>query len=303
MGGLSMDNEHDGLQTPEIYIPTTLDEVISLKKQFGTDFTYVAGATLLQLRWQIAQKIPKRLIHLEQISSLQQCESDETHLTIGAHTKLSDLRFNKNLEQACPAIPYAVKSIAAPAVRNRGTVGGNVMGGEGDLIPLFLAMQAEMLFLTEEGYQTVPILEWLPTRQTVSNLLINIKVPLQTTSNTHTFYKKIGRRETFTAAIVTVAGQVTFTEEQTIGAVTLAIGGGGNKPLRLVESEEYLKGKALNTIDWKLLHREILRQYSPETDAFVTGSYKQKVAANLLISALQNLFNTAINREVSLYEM
>ena len=294
-----MENQVDLLQTPEIFIPTTLDEVISLKKQFGTDFTYVAGATLLQLRWQIAHEIPKRLIHLEQISSLQQCELDETHLTIGAHTKLSELRFNANLKQVCPVIPYAVKSIAAPAVRNRGTVGGNVMGGEGDLIPLFLVMQAEMLFLTEEGYQTVPILEWLPARQTVSNLLINIKVPLKTTSNTHTFYKKIGRRETFTAAIVTVAGQVTFTEDQTIEAVTLAIGGGGNNPLRLLESEKYLKGKALDVVDWKLLYRDILSQYSPVTDAFVTGRYKQKVAANLLISALQNVFTTELNREVS----
>ena len=298
-----MDYQNNLLQERTIFIPKTLDEVISLKKQFGSDFTYVAGATLLQLRWQVAQALPSRLIHLEQIPSLQQYELNQDYLLIGAHTKLSNLRFDSQLQQVCPAIPYAIKTIAAPAVRNRGTVGGNVMGGEGDLIPLFLAMQAELIFLTEEGYQTKTMLEWLATRQTTNDLLVNIKVPLHPKKNTHTFYKKIGRRETFTAAIVTVAGQVTFSEDGVIDTTTLAIGGGGNIPLRLVESERYLKGKDFSQIDWRAVYKSILDQYNPVSDAFVTNTYKQKVAANLLISALQSVLNAGVKGEEHVYEV
>ncbi|MER1999173.1 MAG: FAD binding domain-containing protein [Lysinibacillus sp.] len=291
------------LQERTIFIPQTLDEVISLKKQFGSDFTYVAGATLLQLRWQIAQALPSRLIHLEQIPSLQQYELNQDYISIGAHTKLSDLRFDPKIQQVCPAIPYAIKTIAAPAVRNRGTVGGNVMGGEGDLIPLFLAMQAELIFLTDEGYETKTMLEWLATRQTTNDLLVNIKIPLQGKKNTHTFYKKIGRRETFTAAIVTVAGQVTLSDEGKIDTTSLAIGGGGNIPLRLVKSEQYLKGKDLSQIDWRVLYQSIIDQYKPATDAFVTNTYKQKVAANLLISSIQNVMEAVVKGEEHVYEV
>ena len=298
-----MNHQNNVLQERTVFIPKTLDEVISLKKQFGSDFTYVAGATLLQLRWQVAKTVPKCLIHLEQIPSLQQYELAENYLSIGAHTKLSDLRFDSQLEQICPTIPYAIKTIAAPAVRNRGTVGGNVMGGEGDLIPLFLAMQAELIFFSEEGYQTKTMLEWLPTRQVPSDLLVNIKVPLHVKKNTQTFYKKIGRRETFTAAIVTVAGQVTLSDDGVIDTTTLAIGGGGNTPIRLVESEQYIKGKAFSQIDWREVYKGILAQYNPATDVFVTNTYKQKVAANLLISSLQNVLNTAIQGEEHVYEM
>ena len=296
-----MENLNHSLQTPHIWIPTTLEEAVTLKKQFGQDSTYVAGATLLQLRWQNAQTMPQHLITLENLSQLQVYQLDDIALTIGAHTKLSTIRFDPMLKNKYPAISEAIKSIAAPAVRNRGTMGGNIMGGEGDLIPLFLALQAQMTFLTEDGLTTIEMSDWVKNKQTNNDLLVKITIPAHSTTDSHTFYRKIGRRETFTAAIVTVSGQII--RNQAIDSVTLAIGGGSNKPLRLINTERYLTNKTAEFIDWHFVYQCILAEYDPVTDAFVTSNYKKKVAANLILSELQSLLNTHIEREAHVYEM
>ena len=298
-----MENLNNSLQTPKIWMPTTLEEAVALKKRFGQQSTYVAGATLLQLRWQSAQTMPQHLITLENLSQLQAYQLDDKSLTIGAHTKLSAMRFDPMLKNKYPAISEAIKSIAAPAVRNRGTVGGNIMGGEGDLIPLFLALQAQMAFLTENGLTTIAMSNWVKNKQTNNDLLVKITIPAHPTTDSHTFYRKIGRRETFTAAIVTVSGQIIRNKSQAIDSVTLAIGGGSNKPLRLINTERYLTNKTVEFIDWHFVYQYVLAEYDPVTDAFVTSNYKKKVAANLIISELQSLLNTPIEREVHVYEM
>ena len=298
-----MENLNNLLQTPKIWMPTTLQEAVALKKQFGQDSAYVAGATLLQLRWQSAQTMPHQLITLENLSQLHAYHLDDNAITIGAHTKLSAMRFDPMLKSKYPAISEAIKSIAAPAVRNRGTVGGNIMGGEGDLIPLFLALQAQMIFLSEDGLKTIAMSDWVKNKQANNDLLVKITIPAHSTTDSHTFYRKIGRRETFTAAIVTVSGQIMRTKSQAIDHVTLAIGGGSNKPLRLIKTEQYMTNRTAELIDWHFVYQCILDEYDPMTDAFVTTNYKEKVAANLIISELQSLLNTRIEREAHVYEM
>ena len=135
------------------------------------------------------------------------------------------------------------------------------------------------------------------------DLLVKITIPAYSSSNSHTFYKKIGRRETFTAAIVTVSGQLKWSESKSITEVCLAIGGGSNKPLRLVKAEQYISGKTLEQIEWTVVYQNILDEYCPATDAFVTSNYKKKVAANLIISELRRLLNTPVEREEPVYEM
>lgn len=275
------------LQVPKIWIPSKLEEAVSIKKQFGQDAAYVAGATLLQLKWQAGIPMPQHHINLEKIKELQQIEMKEQQIEIGAYTKLSSLRSNPIMKTSFPILSEAVKIIAAPAVRNRGTVGGNVMWGEGDLIPLLLAMQARLTFLHEYEFQTVAISDWINDSIFNDSLLVKIVIPKKDLSKT--FYKKIGRRETFTAAIVTVAGQIHLSDAKELTSVSLAIGGGSNKPLRLQKAEDYMLGKTLEAIRWAEIYQAILDEFNPADDPFVTSNYKKKVAANLIISELRRI--------------
>ena len=297
-----MANERDTLQLPAVWMPTTIEKAVALKKQYGTDATYSAGATLLQLQWQNNRPIPNHLISLEQIPALQEFKIEEKQVRIGTITRLSLLRSNLSLQAALPCITDAVKSIAAPAVRNRGTIGGNIMGGEGDLIPLLLALQANMIFLDGDSLIKMEISEWLKQRHSMHNALL-VQLTIAADPDTDVFYRKLGRREAFTAAIVTVAGKLEWGEDDRINLASLAVGGGTNQPTRLEKAECYLTGKTLEMIDWKAVYQFVLAEFSPTTDAFLTGDYKKKVAANLIVSELQRIVGTKAQRKEQLYEI
>ena len=297
-----MVKENGSLQSPAIWTPATIEKAAALKKRYGMDGAYAAGATLLQLQWKNNRPIPHHLISLEQVPELQGVMIEEKKVSIGAMTRLGLLRSSTELHAVLPCIAEAVQSIAAPAIRNRGTIGGNIMGGEGDLIPLLLALNANMLFLDEDGLHEKEINEWLQQRRSTDDkLLMQLTIPVE--SDTEVFYRKLGRREAFTAAIVTVAGKIEWTEEDRIHSASLAVGGGSNQPTRLEQAEFYLKGKTADMIDWKAVYQFVLAEFSPTTDAFLTGDYKKKVAANLIVSELQRLTSAKAQRKEQVYEV
>ncbi|MGM9966564.1 MAG: FAD binding domain-containing protein [Rummeliibacillus sp.] len=281
--------------SPIIWAPTTIEEAIERKKEFGSEAEFVSGSTLLQLQWKNGRKVPKNIISLEQIPTLKQIQIDEDKriLSIGASTLLSSYKTDPNLKDFT-VICEALQSIAAPAVRNRGTIGGNIMGGVGDLIPLFLALKAKLLFHDEQETKLVDFWNWLQHSQKKTAALLSA---IQLTSdlvrtNSYSFYKKIGRRETFTAAILTVAGRISWDEDGVIEEANLALGGGDNQPLLLENTAYHLIGKKGDVLDWKGVYTSILSEISPAEDAFVSANYRRKVAANLMVAALQREFTS-----------
>lgn len=291
-------------KTPVIWLPTSVEEAVDLKNQFSSEGEFVSGATLLQLQWMNGRKMPNHLISLEQILALKVVKLENNFLSIGALTTLGTYQKHP-LFKEYPILCDALKSIAAPAVRNRGTIGGNVMAGVGDLIPFLLAMEAKLVIHESDGSKKVDFWDWLQTKPRAANVLLEkIEIPYDINEpNSVSFYRKIGRRETFTAAILTVSGKLKWDENGVINAVKLAVGGGDNKPSRLQKTEQLLIGKIGEEIDWKALYRSINEEFIPAVDAFVSGDYRKKVAANLIVAELQSKLTIRSEREEHVYEI
>jgi len=300
-------NEPSHKQSSMIWMPLTVEHAVEQKNQLGSDARYMSGTTLLQMQWESGQRIPKHLISLEQISSLKEVKllNNGDILAIGALTTLAKCRQHPMLKDSHSIICEAVKQIAAPAVRNRGTVGGNIMGGIGDLIPLFLTLEAELLFLHTFGEEKVEMWNWIKQdKDKQSGLLKEILIRNESPStNKAVFFRKIGRRETFTAAIVTVSGSISWTESGLIEHVKLAIGGGENKPVVLEQAEQLIRGKSIDAIDWRAVYVAIGEEFVPVSDAFITADYRKKVAANLIIAELQSRLSSYNAREGRLDEI
>lgn len=302
-----MSNQVDllNVKSPVIWLPTAIEKAVELKEKFGLNAEFISGATLLQLQWASGRKVPEHIISLEKILEMKTIEFDQQNaeLSIGAITPLGDYQTNKILKEF-PVICDTLKTIAAPGIRNRGTIGGNLMGGIGDLIPFFLSLNAKLLFHGAEQTEKIEIWEWLQQPSNKERLLSHILIPLDKDMvETYTFYRKIGRRETFTAAILTVSGKIKWDESKKIVEAKLAIGGGDNKPIRLEKTEHMIIGQKGTDLDWKKIHSAITDEFIPAEDAFVTGNYRKKVAANLIVAELQSQFIQSGDREEQVYEI
>ena len=285
-------NELSSLPFPTVWLPHSVENAVEYMKRFGEGARFISGGTLLQIQWENGQRKPDHLISLELISSLKEVHylKDKRSLVIGALMPLAQLHKHPLIKNIHPIIGEAARFIASPAVRTRGTIGGNIMGGIGDLIPLLLAMEASLLFITPNGEEKIVTWEWIKQAEKYKHaLLAQIMIPaMSEILHKNLFFKKLGRRESFTAAIVTVSGRFKKTDLDTVADVRLAAGGGDNNPFLLERTEELLRGKKTEEIDWKAIYRSICDEFIPVTDAFVTTDYRKKVAANLIITELES---------------
>ncbi|MGO5014511.1 FAD binding domain-containing protein [Niallia sp. Sow4_A1] len=270
-----------------VEIPNNLSDIQNLIVQHNT---IISGGTILQINWEAGVEKPKHLISTEKLPELKGIEEvrldGQLYMRIGAAMTISDCLNNSFVRKNASILAEACEKIAAPAVRNRGTIGGNICSKIGDTIPVLLVLEAQLSFYNGEQEKMISLRKWLakPTPPS-SELLTNIFIPIINAQN-YSFFKKIGRRETFTAAIISVAGYLEY-EESNIKAAKLSIGGGAHLPCRLTLAEEELN-KGMKEIDWSCLYKKIQDDFSSYTDPFVTADYRKKVAANLFLATIKD---------------
>lgn len=295
---MTIRGEASTLLSAVVWTPRNLEEAWEKKRQLGSDACFISGGTLLQTQWETGIPVPAHLISLERIQEMQrvnkELDGDRTVLRIGALTTLADCRHHPLIAKDWGLLAEAVKHIAAPAVRNRATIGGNVSNRYGDSIPALLVMDAKVTLFTEKGYKTEELWEWLKKdpRQAEWNeaLLACIYLPETVKTNiTRRFYKKIGRREAFVVSLVTVSGYYSQNNKGEIEHIRLAAGGGENQPQRLTACERLLQGTIPDEELWREVSAAILEEFQPVSDAFASADYRRKVAANVIISELMTL--------------
>ena len=57
--------------------------------------------------------------------------------------------------------------------------------------------------------------------------------------------------------------------------------------MKLLQTERLLTGKQHSSVNWKEIYTSIIEEFIPATDVFVSGEYRKKIAANLIISQLK----------------
>lgn len=269
-------------------IPKQLADIKKIKRE---DSVFISGGTLLQLNWEAGSSRPSHLISMEMIKELHGIKKvsidQQEFLEIGAATTLADCCEHKSILEYAPILASACQKIAAPAVRNRGTIGGNIAGKVGDSIPVLLVLEAKLSVYDGEKEIIIPMAEWLKTIIQPNSLQIITKIllPIKEEEKGNYFFQKIGRRESFTAAIISVAGFLKIIDKKMVMA-RFAIGGGAHLPQRLIEAE---KLAATNSFDFSTFSKVVESSFATYSDAFVTEKYRKQVAANILFAKCQGI--------------
>lgn len=280
------------LNSPAVWLPDNLEEAWKLKQQLGEEACFIAGGTLLQTQWQKGVNCPRYLISLEQIKEMKGCKKvhfdGETGLRIGALTTLATFKDNPSLFKNIPLLEEAVRTVAAPAVRNCATIGGNITGGFGDLIPALLALDATLSFYDEGRTKLKSLSDYLS--ETDACILTAIYIPYYAEfDQKQFFYKKLGFREAFTPSIVTISGCCRLTSKKEIEFIRLAAGGGTTPPQRLASCERLAVGSIMSNQLLKHLFQKIKEEFNTATDMFTTADYKKTAAANMIVSKIASL--------------
>ena len=106
--------------------PTSVDEALALKTEYGEDAKYLAGGQSLIPAMNFRVMQPTALIDLNGLGELAYIREDGDELRIGALTRYSAVEQSPLVAERLPLAGEVIRHIAHPQIRNRGTIGGSL---------------------------------------------------------------------------------------------------------------------------------------------------------------------------------
>ncbi|AXC54255.1 xanthine dehydrogenase subunit C [Bacillus subtilis] len=259
----------------QLWRPTALDEAYSLLEKLAPDVCAASGSTLLQLQWDKGTLPKQHLVSLEGIDEMRGISASDTHVSIGALTSLNECRKNPLIKRALGCFSDAASAVAAPGIRSRATIGGNIASKIGDFIPLLLVLGAELIVYQKELIR-LPLGAWLSEEDFRTAIVTRVIIPRA--EGERVFYRKLGRRQAFTGAAAVAAGR--FLKD---GSIRLAAGHADITPRRLLDSEAKWMAPGWDSHE---LYKTLIHELPFSSDAFMSAAYRKKAAANVIMAEL-----------------
>ena len=271
------------------YRPATFDELLDLMSE--KELIPFAGGTDLMVQNAAAggPKFAKDVVFIAHLPELKGIRLEGDKLIIGASATLSHI---ENYPQVPQLLKNAVSLIAAPALRNRGTMGGNICNASpaGDSIPPLYVLGASFKLQSRDGVRVIKADEFFKgpgkTDRRKNEILAEILVPLKEWNIEK--YRKVGTRaaNALTKCSITAAAKV---KNGRIDDLSIAFGAVGPVIIRDKNLEKKMIG--LKTSDLKARVDAIVKDYSaliiPIDDQRSTAVYRKQVCLNLLREFLE----------------
>ena len=150
----------------EYFAPTTLDDALAALERHGDDAKVLAGGQSLIPLMKLRFASPRVLVDLNRVGGLDELETEEGALRIGALVRHKTCERSDLLKGRYGALGDAAPQISDPIVRNLGTVAGSLAHADpqGDWGSVMLAVRAEVVARGSSGTRSIPIDELFEAR-------------------------------------------------------------------------------------------------------------------------------------------
>lgn len=259
------------------YAPANLQEALEIRRTRKV-VPYAGGTDLMVKGTKDAV-----YLFLGKLPELIEIRSDDQYIRIGAAVTYTQALAS----DLVPALmKEAISRIAAPAIRNAGTFGGNLGNGsaKADSVLIDYVADAKLRLTSVRGERIVDVAKFYLGRKKLDladdELITEILLPKTGLENY--YYKKVGGRNALTISRVSFAGVILMDGDK-IARCSVGFGAVADTVLRFPELEAQLIGKTLP--EAKKRKEELLRHYSEKlalTKGRVSAEYRKAVCMNLL---------------------
>ena len=272
---------------PPVASPRTLAEAYVLLAE--APHRPVAGGTdlLVQITGELGDA-PDRVLDIWHLDELRGIRMESNALLLGALTTYAEIRRSPLIAEFVPAFAEAAATIGAAQIQNRGTIGGNVMNASpaGDMLPLLLACDAQLVAGSTVGERWIPAREFWPKyRETAlrpDELLLRISVPLATGRQVR--YRKVGTRraQAISKVVMALAWQADDEPAGPWRDVHLALGSVAATPVRAPATEAVMEGVQPDEATADRAASTLAGELNPIDDVRSSAEYRRAVAARVL---------------------
>ncbi|MBV9445699.1 MAG: xanthine dehydrogenase family protein subunit M [Streptosporangiaceae bacterium] len=163
--------------------PSSLPEAVQALAEGGDDAKVIAGGQSLLPLLRLRLAYPDLLVDLGALDELRGVREVGDALEIGAMTTHYAVTRDPLIREHCGLLAAAAGTVADPAVRHRGTIGGSLSHADpaGDLPAVIAALDATLLASGPEGERSIAaadfFVDYLTTALRPGEVLTAIRVP------------------------------------------------------------------------------------------------------------------------------
>jgi carbon-monoxide dehydrogenase medium subunit len=280
----------------EYCAPTSLEEAVALLDVGDGDAKVLAGGQSLVPVMALRLSRFERLVDLNRIEELGRVRLREDQLVVGAMTRQSAIEVDALVRAHAPVLRKATRHIGHFQIRNRGTLGGSVAHGDpsAEYPAVVVALDATISVVGSSGGRQIAAASLYdgPMSTTLGDdeILESVAFPVWGAGSGFAV-REVARREgDFATAGVVAAVTV---DGGTITRAAVSLFGVGSTPVRLPALEAQLVGTGHRAADVRALGREAVVDLDPPSDIHASGSYRRRVAAELIAQALTEALEEA----------
>jgi len=273
----------------------SLREALELKSKYRENAVFIAGGTalLVDIRNDVLKPEPRAVIDISALDEIDYIRQEGNQISIGAVAKISAIQKSPIVQKSAPILSQACKQFANPLIRNRATLGGNLINASpaADMATPLLTLGATILLKNIDGERTIPVEEFFSgakrTNHRNDELLAEIR--FNETQGKRYQFLKMGQRNGTAISLVSLSLMFDVADGVIKDDLKLALGSVASTPIRAYRTEDALRGVGPSLENIKRAGNILKDEVNPISDVRGSAEYRREMSAALLQIAFQNL--------------
>ncbi len=291
---------HPGLPSFDYVRAATPAEVTRALLEQGQAVRLLMGGTDLLVRMRDGLLRPRLVLDVKHLPGMREIGwNDSAGLTVGAAVTLNEVARHAAVRAHYPLLAQAAESVASYQLRNRATLGGNLVNASpaADTAPATLVLEGYMVLHGPQGVREAPAGDFFlgPGRTCLrpGEFLVAIRFPPPPRGAVGT-YLKLGRTRAGDLALVGVA-VLGYPDAGAASGYRFRIGlaAVAPTPLRAREAEEVLAAEPPGEEAFARAAEKAMAAAAPIDDVRASAAYRRAMVRNLTLRALREVWARA----------
>jgi xanthine dehydrogenase small subunit len=264
------------------------------------EFIIAGGTDIYVQQGDILSESEVRL--LNQSPQMKGIRTDGDRIYMGALTTFAEFASHPATSKLIPHIREYIQRIASWPIRQRATVGGNIITASpiGDISVLLLALNASLVLQEGDNVRSVSLRDFFCGYKQIAlkktQILLEIVIPIPASATKYNF-ERVCKRQYLDCAtlnsalsVAAPAANAICCAGDAIREISISMGGVAPIPLFLKDTSHYFIGKRVTQETIKGALAILSGEISPISDIHGSASYKRLLARQLLIAHFSKLF-------------
>ncbi|MFC1640029.1 FAD binding domain-containing protein [Gemmatimonadota bacterium] len=283
----------------DFHRPTSIAETCEMLTEYGESASMVAGGTDVLVDLRRKRIAPARLIGIDRVNEMDGIRAGRGEVVVGSLVTAAGIADNRMLRRRFSVLTQAAEELGSPPIRNRATIGGNLVTARpaGDLLPPLMVLDARVRLVSQGGEREIPVDRFITgpgkTKIRTNEVLTQVVMPRPDPASGGA-YIKFGARSSCEISIVSVAVFVSFTPAgRRIKSAKIVLGAVAPKPIGCPRAEELLVGAAPGEKAFAAAGSAAARAARPISDHRGSARYRRQMVEVLTRRALGSACRSA----------